>query len=237
MGTRNMVLLLRDPYLRWPPNNWIWELLVMSIVQLLASWICKITAAAMALAVFSPFALLEDNIWSNCTVDNLIWLLTLTFCKMSSVVVYIHIIQHVVTSDVENRNRYCWYACTSKGWSQHLRRSKLFCIGELRTGSKNGVFIEMWNAPALWSGPVLELMLNLMECNYHKIYLKAFTITAKTMEWSSTSFRSNDHSKAKHSWGVTAFWSDHHSIRQNDLEAGVTYTQFVQYPPGREWWN
>jgi len=32
-----------------------------------------------------------------------------------------------------------------------------------------------------------------------------------------TPFRSNDHSKAIHSWGVTALWSDHHSIRWSDL--------------------
>ena len=41
-----------------------------------------------------------------------------------------------------------------------------------------------------------------------------------------TPFRSNDHSKAIHYWGVTALWSDHHSIGCRYLEAGVTYAPF-----------
>jgi len=49
------------------------------------------------------------------------------------------------------------------------------------------------------------------------IYLLLRNLHCKNDGVIFTPFRSDDHSKAIHSWGVTALWSDHHSIWWSDL--------------------
>ena len=55
----------------------------------------------------------------------------------------------------------------------------------------------------------------LLRSDNHSIAIHSWGVTNDGVIF--TTLRSNDHSTAIHSWGVTALWSDHHSIWWSDL--------------------